>query len=98
MTIPTSEAPTEAFPPARHTARPFIPRMIRTLAVPIILAWIGVIALLNVIVPQLETVGQMRAVSMSPESAPSMIAMKRVGEVFQEYNSEARPERPGFLE
>ena len=41
------------------------------------------------VVPQLETVGQMRAVSMSPDSAPSMIAMKRVGEVFQEYNSDS---------
>jgi len=63
--------------------------MIRVLAVPIILIWIGIIAVLNVVVPQLETVGQMRAVSMSPDSAPSMIAMKRVGEVFQEYNSDS---------
>ena len=47
MSTPTSEAPTEAFPPAKHTARPFIPRMIRALAVPIILVWIGVIAVLN---------------------------------------------------
>ena len=89
MSTPTSEAPTEAFPPAEHAARPFIPRMIRVLAVPIILIWIGVIAVLNVVVPQLETVGQMRAVSMSPDSAPSMIAMKRVGEVFQEFNSDS---------
>ena len=63
--------------------------MIRTLAVPIILGWIAVIAVLNVIVPQLETVGQMRAVSMSPDDAPSMIAMKRVGEVFQEFDSDS---------
>ncbi len=41
MSTPTSEAPTEAFPPAEHAARPFIPRMIRVLAVPIILVWIG---------------------------------------------------------
>jgi putative drug exporter of the RND superfamily len=89
MSAPTSEAPTDAFPPAKNTARPFIPRMIRALAVPIILIWIGVIAVLNVVVPQLETVGQIRAVSMSPDSAPSMIAMKRVGEVFEEYNSDS---------
>jgi putative drug exporter of the RND superfamily len=89
MSTPTSEAPTEAFPPAEHAARPFVPRMIRVLAVPIILIWIGVIAVLNVVVPQLETVGQMRAVSMSPDSAPSMIAMKRVGEVFGEFNSDS---------
>ncbi len=80
MSAPTSEAPTDAFPPAKHAARPFIPRMIRAFwPIPIILIWIAVIAVVNVVVPQLETVGQMRAVSMSPDSAPSMIAMKRVG-------------------
>ncbi|MGZ5363754.1 MAG: MMPL/RND family transporter, partial [Mycobacterium sp.] len=89
MSAPTSEAPTDAFPPAKHAARPFIPRMIRTFAIPIILIWIAVIAVVNVVVPQLETVGQMRAVSMSPDSAPSMIAMKRVGQVFEEFNSDS---------
>ncbi len=48
----------------------------------------AVVALLNVIVPQLEVVGQMKAVSMSPpETAPSVISMKRVGENFQEFKS-----------
>ena len=63
--------------------------MIRAFAIPIILIWIAVIAVVNVVVPQLETVGQMRAVSMSPDSAPSMIAMKRVGQVFEEFNSDS---------
>jgi RND superfamily putative drug exporter len=89
MSAPTSDAPTDAFPPARHAARPFLPRMIRRLAIPIILAWIAVIAILNTVVPQLEAVGQMRAVSMSPDDAPSMIAMKRVGQVFEEYDSDS---------
>ena len=61
--------------------------MIRLFSVPILLAWIGSIALLNVVVPQLETVGQAHAVSMAPNYAPSMMAMQRVGEVFQEFNS-----------
>ncbi len=89
MSSPTSEVPTDAFPPVRHAARPFLPRLIRRLAIPIILAWIAIIAVLNVVVPQLETVGQMRAVSMSPDQAPSMIAMKRVGQVFEEYDSDS---------
>ena len=38
---------------------------------------------MNVTVPQLEVVGQMRSVSMSPAEAPSVIAMKKVGEVFE---------------
>ncbi|GAB1813052.1 MMPL family transporter [Mycobacterium sp. MUNTM1] len=37
--------------------------------------------------PQLETVGKMRAVSMSPNDAPSMIATKRVGNVFHEFTT-----------
>ena len=39
--------------------------------------------------PQLEVVGQMRSVSMSPAEAPSVIAMKKVGEVFEEYKSDS---------
>jgi RND superfamily putative drug exporter len=89
MSAPTSDAPTDAFPPVRHAARPFLARMIRRLAIPIILAWIAIIAVLNVVVPQLEEVGKLRAVSMSPDDAPSMIAMKRVGQVFEEYDSDS---------
>uniref|UniRef100_UPI003F778784 Siderophore exporter MmpL5 n=2 Tax=cellular organisms TaxID=131567 RepID=UPI003F778784 len=70
-------------------ARPFIPRMIRTFAVPIILGWLVTIAVLNVTVPQLETVGQIQAVSMSPDAAPSMISMKHIGKVFEEGDSDS---------
>ena len=87
MSAPTSEAKTDAFPPARHAARPVLPRMIRRLAIPIILGWIAIIAVLNTVVPQLETIGQMRAVSMSPDEAPSMIAMEHTGKVFGEFDS-----------
>ncbi len=85
----TSDAPTDALPSARHVGRPMIPRLIRTMAVPIILGWIAIIAVANVVVPQLETVGQMRAVSMSPNDAPSMISMKKVGELFKEGDSDS---------
>ncbi|WP_199178217.1 RND family transporter [Mycobacterium hubeiense] len=64
-------------------------KWIRRLAIPIILGWILLVAVLNVAVPQLEVVGQMRSVSMSPSDAPSVIAMKRVGEVFEEYKSDS---------
>jgi RND superfamily putative drug exporter len=80
---------TDAIPAATDYERPLIPRLIRTFAVPIILGWIAIIAVANVIVPQLETVGQMRAVSMSPADAPSMISMKKVGELFQEGDSDS---------
>ncbi|HEY1840268.1 MAG TPA: MMPL family transporter [Mycobacterium sp.] len=71
----------------RHSARARIPRFIRTFAVPVIIGWIALIALLNVVVPQLEAVGKMRSVSMSPDDASSVVATKRVGEVFHEYKS-----------
>lgn len=92
MSAPTTDAPFSApLPPQDVTGtqvkRPFIARMIRTLAVPIILAWIALVAFLNISVPQLEAVGRSQAVSMSPDSAPSMIAMKRIGEVFEEGSS-----------
>jgi putative drug exporter of the RND superfamily len=58
-------------------------------AVPIIVGWIALIAVLTVTVPQLEVVGQMQAVSMSPKEAPSVIAMMRVGKVFKEFDSDS---------
>ncbi|SOX56543.1 MMPL family transporter [Mycobacterium ahvazicum] len=87
MTIPATDAPTDAIPVARHAARPRLPRLIRSFAVPIVVAWIAIVAVLNTVVPQLETVSKMRAVSMSPNDAPSMIATKRVGKVFQEFDT-----------
>ena len=87
MSTTFSDVHTDQIPVAKHAARARIPRFIRTFAVPIIIGWIALIALLNVVVPQLEVVGKMRSVSMSPEDASSVIATKRVGEVFKEYKS-----------
>ncbi|GFG55694.1 MMPL family RND transporter [Mycolicibacterium agri] len=89
MSAHNADAPTDAFSQPRHHQRSFIPRTIRTFAVPIIIAWVAIIALLNVTVPQLEAVGEMRAVSMSPNDAPSMISMKKVGELFHEGDSDS---------
>src|SRR5690349_6904182 len=89
MSTPTDETPTDAIPTGRHAAppHPMLPRFIRAFALPIILIWIVIVALLNTVVPQLEVVGKMRAVSMSPNDAPSMIAIKEVGKKFQEYDT-----------
>ncbi|KUH70297.1 hypothetical protein AU184_03490 [Mycolicibacterium novocastrense] len=74
---------------AAHSERSQLAKWIRRLALPIIVGWIALIALLNVTVPQLEVVGQMRSVSMSPAEAPSVIAMQRVGHVFEEFKSDS---------
>src|SRR5690349_10372758 len=81
------DAPTNPMPAARHTKRPALPRFIRMFAIPIVLIWIVIVALLNTVVPQLEEVGKLRAVSMSPNDAPSLIATKHVGEKFEEYDT-----------
>ncbi|MGE2721966.1 RND family transporter [Mycolicibacterium celeriflavum] len=74
---------------ATHFPRSRLAKWIRRLSVPIVIAWIALIALMNVTVPQLEVVGQMRSVSMSPDEAPSVIAMQRVGKVFEEFESDS---------
>ena len=74
---------------AEQARRSGIARWIRRLAVPIIIGWIALIAVLNVSVPQLEEVGKMQAVSMSPKDAPSVAAMMRIGKVFEEFDSDS---------
>ncbi len=85
MSTPT----VERVVPAEQPHRPGLARWIRRLAVPIILGWVGLIVVLNVSVPQLEEVGKLRAVSMSPKEAPSVIAMMRSGQVFEESDSDS---------
>ena len=68
-------------------AHPMIPRFIRMFSVPIFLGWLALVVLFNVISPQLEKVGEMHAVSLAPNDAPSMQAMQRVGQTFQEFDS-----------
>ncbi|WP_328363125.1 MMPL family transporter [Mycobacterium sp. NBC_00419] len=71
-------------PPGAH---PRIPRFVRSFAVPIVLFWIGLVVVLSVAVPPLEQVSQEHTVSLAPDDAPSMQAMKRVGKDFQEFDS-----------
>jgi putative drug exporter of the RND superfamily len=70
-------------------ARPIIPRFIRTFAVPILLGWVALGVLLSLAVPSLEDVGQEHSVSLSPTDAPSMQAMKHIGHVFKESDSDS---------
>ena len=85
MSAPTTDPVISAEQPPRSA----IAKWIRRLAVPIILGWIALIAVLNVAVPQLEVVGEMRSVSMSPKEAPSVAAMMRIGKVFEEFDSDS---------
>ena len=67
--------------------RPFIPRMVRALAIPIILFW-GLLAVTtNTFMPQVERVAEELAGPMVPHYAPSQRALLHIGEKFHESNS-----------
>jgi RND superfamily putative drug exporter len=63
-------------------------RTIRRLAVPITLLWVAIAALTNIAVPQLEVVGAEHTVAQSSPDSPSLKAMKHIGQVFGEFDSD----------
>ncbi|OBF12427.1 hypothetical protein A5730_04055 [Mycobacterium sp. ACS4054] len=67
---------------------PVMPQLIRRFAVPIVLLWLALTAILNIAIPQLEAVGKAHSVSMSPAGGASIQALKRVGRVFGETGSD----------
>ncbi len=62
---------------------------IRRFSVLIALFWLGLAVVTNVFVPQLEKVAEAHNVSLSPHDAPSLQASKRIGQVFQEFDSDS---------
>jgi putative drug exporter of the RND superfamily len=74
----------------KHTAaqRPFVARTIRWMSLPIILGWLALTIVVNIAAPQLEAVGKTHSVSLTPNDAPSLIAMKRIGKDFQQFDSD----------
>ncbi len=70
-----------------QTRRARIPRFLRLFCVPVLLAWLVLTAVVNVVVPQLEAVGEANSTSLTPDDAPSLHATKLVGELFGEYDS-----------
>ena len=70
-------------------AQPRLAHLLRLLAVPMLLFWLGLTVVLNMFVPSLEKVGESHTVSMSPTDAPSMQAMMRVGRDFEEFDSDS---------
>jgi len=78
---------TEQSTTQNREARPRIASFIRRFSVLIILAWIGIAVVATVAIPPLEVVEREHSVSLSPPDAPSVQAMKRMGEVFEESNS-----------
>ena len=67
--------------------RPFLPRMVRVLAIPIIIAWALLAITTNTFVPKVEDVATELAGPEIPTYAPSQFALLHIGDKFQESNS-----------
>jgi putative drug exporter of the RND superfamily len=68
---------------------PMFARTIHKFALLVVLAWVGLVVVLSVFVPPLDKVGKEHTVPMSPDEASSMQAMKRVGKVFNEFDTDS---------
>jgi putative drug exporter of the RND superfamily len=73
----------------RHVPRRSWAQTIRWLSLPIVLFWLLLADTSNVFVPQLETVAKLHNVALSSPDAPSLQAMKRMGKVFHEFDSDS---------
>jgi RND superfamily putative drug exporter len=73
----------------RETFSDSVAKWIRRLCVPIVIFWVAVAALTNVLVPQLEAVGEEHNVALSSPDSPSLQAFQRIGKVFHEFDSDS---------
>ena len=81
-----------------HPPPPFIARTIRRFSPLIIVAWVAMILVVTLAsvswdwrsaIPALEKVGEKNSVSLMPNDAPAAQAMKRMGQVFKEADSDS---------
>ena len=72
-----------------HAPGQSIAKMLRRFAVPVILGWLGIAILVALGVPSLEQVAKEHTVSLSAQDAPSVKAMKRMGQLFRESDSDS---------
>ena len=68
---------------------PFLARAVHRLSVFIVIGWVAVAAFTFFAIPSLEQVGREQSVSQVPQDAPSLQAMKRMGQVFKESESDS---------
>ena len=67
----------------------WVARTIRLLWAPILLVWVAVAVLTNIFVPQLEVIGAARSVAMNAPDSPSISAMRHIGKVFHQFDSDS---------
>ena len=64
-------------------------RLIRILAIPVAIFWLALAAASNALVPPLEEVGRIHNVAAMSADSPALIASKKVGQVFGEYDTDS---------
>jgi putative drug exporter of the RND superfamily len=74
-------------PAEYRTKRPFVPRMVRLFAIPIIAFWALLAVSTNTFIPQVERVAEELAGPVVPHYAPSQRSLLSIGAKFQESNS-----------
>ncbi|AEV72636.1 Transport protein [Mycolicibacterium rhodesiae NBB3] len=75
--------------PQSAPKRTIVARTIRTLAVPIIIGWVLLAAVLAVVSPPLDKVADEHSVSMSPKDSIAFQGMMNIGKVFHEFDSDS---------
>lgn len=65
-----------------------VARIIMVSALPVILFWLALTVVANVMAPELQEIAKTESVSLSPKDAPSMVAIKRIGSDFRQFNSD----------
>lgn len=69
--------------------RPVFARTIHRFSILIILAWLAIIAIPTFGIPSLEQVEKEHSIPLTPNEAPSVKALKRMGDDFKESNSDS---------
>ena len=74
-------------PAEQRPRRPFVPRMVRVFAIPIIAFWALLAVSTNTFMPQVERVAEQLAGPVVPHYAPSQRALLAIGAKFRESDS-----------
>jgi RND superfamily putative drug exporter len=69
--------------------RPLAARVVRTMALPIILFWVLLAVVLGALTPSLDTVADAHSVSLAPQRSPAFQSMMNIGAVFKEFDSDS---------
>jgi RND superfamily putative drug exporter len=80
----TSEMPDSHMENGEPVKRPRVARLLRTLAIPVVLFWVVAAALTNVLLPSLEETTKANAGALVPRDSPSAQAAITQGKAFHE--------------